>query len=185
MSVTTPYFRVSFPNVFRAKKNELSGKDEFSIVALFPKGADLSGLKKAAQDAIEKKWGTDKTKWPQNMRSPFRDHSEKMKDGKYPAGHEDGGVFINLKSSVRPGIVGPDMQEIIDESQFYAGCMARASVNAYAYDNKGNRGVSFGLNHLQKVGDGEPFGTRSRVEDAFAPVAGVAGSAKTASSLFD
>ena len=46
--VTTPEFRVSFPVVFKPKKNDLSGEDEYSIVALFPKGADLTALKNAA-----------------------------------------------------------------------------------------------------------------------------------------
>lgn len=174
-NINTPVFRVSYPNVFKAKKNDLNGKDEFSIVALFKKGEDLSALKAAAQKAITDKWGPDKAKWPTNLRSPFRDQAERAKevDGKriLPAGHEEGAIFINLKSSQRPGVVDQNVQDILDESLFYAGCWARASVNAYAYDQKGNKGVSFGLGNIQKVRDGDPLGNRARPEQDFAPIA--------------
>lgn len=174
-NINTPKFRVSYPNVFKPKRNELNGKDEYSVVALFPKAADIKVLKEAAQKAIIERWGPDKTKWPTNLRSPFRDQSERAKevDGKriLPAGHEEGAIFLNLKSSQRPGVVDQNVQDIIDESQFYAGCWARASVNAYAYDQKGNRGVSFGLGNIQKVAEGEPLGNRAKPEQDFAPIA--------------
>jgi len=59
-NILTPKFRVSYPNVFRAKKNDLSGKDEFSVVALFPKGSDLRALQAAAKEVTVEKWGADK-----------------------------------------------------------------------------------------------------------------------------
>jgi len=37
--LNTPEFRVAFPQVFTAKKNDLNGKDEYSVVALFPKAS--------------------------------------------------------------------------------------------------------------------------------------------------
>lgn len=187
--VMTPIFRVSYPNVFKSKKNELNGKDEYSLVALFPKGADLSSLKKAATEAIEKKWGPDKAKWPANLRTPFRDQGERAKldeaSGKkiLPAGYEEGAIFLTLKSTAKPGVVDQKVQDIIDQSQFYAGCFARATVNAYAYDNKGNRGVSFGLTNIQKVKDGEPLSGRPKAQDDFAPVENADGGAAT--SLFN
>ena len=189
-TVNTPHFRVSYPNVFKPKRNDLSGKDEYGLVALFKKGEDLSKLKAAAQKAITDKWGPDKNKWPANLRSPFRDQAERAKDvdGKriLPAGHEEGAIFINLKSAQRPGVVDQNVEQIIDESQFYAGCYAIASVNAYAYDQKGNRGVSFGLGNVQKVKDGEPLGNRARPEQEFAPIQTAEGgaTAATATDLF-
>jgi hypothetical protein len=178
-NVNTPIFRVSYPNVFKPAFNKLNNKEEFSVVALFKKGEDLTKLKQAAQAAIEKKWGTDKTKWPKNLRSPFRDQAERAKDvdGKriLPAGHEEGAIFLNLKSSQRPGVVDQQVQAIINESEFYSGCYAIASVNAYAYSQLGNNGVSFGLGNLQKVKDGEPLGNRARPEADFAPISVPAG----------
>jgi hypothetical protein len=173
-NVITPEFRASFPQVFRAKRNDLNGKDEYSIVALFPKGADLSGLNAQIAAAAAEKFGADKSKWPKGMRNPIRDQSEKEKDGKLPDGMEAGAKFITLRSTQRPGLVDGNRQAIIDESDFYAGCFARAQVRAYAYDQKGNKGVAFGLQNLQKTRDGDPLSGRQKAEDAFEAVAGAA-----------
>lgn len=175
MSVMTPKFRVSYPNVFKPKRNELSKKDEYSVVALFPKDADLSALKAAVKKVIEDKLGADEKKWPKNIRLPFRDQGEKKKtndEGKevLPSGHVEGAIFLNLKSATRPGVVNQNVEDIIDETDFYAGCWARATVNPYYYDQAGNKGVSLGLVNIQKVGEGDPLSGRSTPTDDFAPV---------------
>lgn len=175
-NVITPEFRVSFPNLFKPRLNELSKQEEYSVVALFKKDADLKVLRDAAQAAVEKKWGKDPAKWPKKMKTPFRDQGERAKevDGKtvLPAAHEEGAIFLNLKSKMKPGVVDQTgKNEITDETQIYAGCYARAVVSCYAYDQAGNRGVSFGLQHVQKLRDGEALGGRVRLEDAFEPVA--------------
>lgn len=170
-SVVTPKFRVSYASVFKPRKNELNGNDEYSVVALFPKGADLSGLKAAANEAVSKKFGPDKTKWPTNLRNPFRDQAERAKNGILPTGYEAGAYYLNLKSSQRPGVVDSNVQPILDEAEFYSGCYAKASISAYAYSNKGNNGVSFSLVNLQKVGDGDTLGGRTRPEEDFKPIA--------------
>lgn len=184
VTCTTPTFRASYPYVFEARKNELNGKDEFSLVALFGKGIDITPLRAAANAAVIKKWGPDKAKWPQNLKSPFREHKEKMKEGKYPDGYEDGGIFITFKAQDRPTIVDQAMQEVIEPRKVYAGVYLRASVAAYAYDNKGNRGVAFGLNHLQIVKDGDPISGRPSVTQAFEAIDSGDGAAQSASDLF-
>lgn len=186
-NVLTPEFRVSYPNVFTARKNDLNGKDEYSVVALFPKGADLSKLEAACKEVMEEKWGKDSSKWPRPLRSPFRKQDEKEKEieGKMvmPAAHEKGAIFLNLRSQQRPGVVDHQVQDIIDQSQFYAGCWAKATVRPYAYDMKGNRGVAFGLQNIQKTKDGDPLSGRPTAQDDFAPIQG-ADSGKAASDLF-
>lgn len=181
MPTMTPTFRVSFPNVFKPKENQLSKKLEYSLLALFEKGADLSKLEAAAEAAGVKKWGPDKKKWPKNIRTPFRDQGEKAKEndeGKevLPVGHVKGAIFLNLKSKERPGVVDQQTNPIIVESEFYPGCYARATVNAYAYSQAGNNGISFGLVNIQKVKDGDTFGSRTKPEDDFAPIDNVVGS---------
>lgn len=171
-NVITPKFRVSYPNVFAAKKNDLNGKDEYSLVALFAPGEDLSTLKAAAKAAIVEKWGADQSKWPSNLKSPFRDQGEKEKSGVMPDGYVKGATFITLKSNQKPGLVDGNRQAIIDPSAFYAGCYARASVRFFAYDQKGNRGVSCSLQNLQKMGEGESLSGRVSAEAEFSPVEG-------------
>lgn len=173
-NVMTPEFRVSFPTLFAPQLNDLNGKMEYSVVALFPKGADLSALKAAAQAAVVEKWGADKAKWPTALKTPFRDQAERAKDGVLPGGHEAGAIFMTLKSTQKPGVVDEQVNDVIDTSMIYAGCWGRATVRAYAYDQKGNRGVAFGLQNFQKTRDGDPLSGRTRAADDFEPVAGAA-----------
>lgn len=199
-NVITPEFRVSYPKVFQPEKNDLNGQMEYTLTALFKKGEDLSRLKKAAEEACEKKWGKDKAKWPKNLKNPFRDQGEKEKeietvekkkivgeDGVskivevkviklvMPVGYEKGAMFLNLKSKQRPGIVDQQMNDIIDPVEFYGGCYARASIQASAYDQKGNKGVSFWLQNLQKIRDGESFGGRMKPQEDFEPIEAASG----------
>ena len=95
-NIVTGEVRFNFPNVFRPGKT-LNPNDEakYSIVVLFPAGYDLTSLKQAAQAAIVEKWGSDKAKWPTNLRTPFRDQGEKPD----MEGYEPGSIFINSRSS--------------------------------------------------------------------------------------
>lgn len=186
----TPKFRVSYPQVFEPKKNDLNGKMEYSVMAVFPKGADLSALKKAAEEEIEKKLGKDRAKWPKNLRSPFRPHEDRMKTDEVtgkeylPEPFEAGGFWMNLKSTQKPQLVDQQVKHISDQSSFYPGCWAIASVNSFYYDQKGNKGISFGLGNLQKVADGDPLSGRTKAEDDFAPVESSDSGADT-NSLFN
>jgi hypothetical protein len=107
-----------------------------------------------------------------------------------PAGYEDpDAIFITFKATekYKPGVVDANVKDIIEPREFYSGCYARASVRAYVYDNKGNRGVGFGLNNVQKLRDGEPLGGSggpARPSDEFQAVAEVGGSTGAA-SVFD
>lgn len=184
----TPRVRLSYPNLFRAKA-QMEGKEPvFSCMLIF--GADVlntpeyQALRAAAQAAAVEKWGQN---IPPNLRSPFRPNSER--EGK--PGHDAGGVFLNASSKNRPGVVhntAAGLQPIIDENEVYGGCWVVASLGVYAYDQKGNRGVSFGLNNVLKVSDGDPLGTRVTPEDDFAgvaaPPAAPMGGTGTAASLF-
>ncbi len=158
--VVTPIFRVSFPAVFKPEGMDGS-EPKYGVTMLFDSEADLTELKQIARAAVKEKWGD---KPPANMRTPFRDGAEKPDLDGYA-----GCVFVAARSKRRPGVVDENVQPIIDESQFYAGCYARASVTAYTYDKSGNKGVSFSLVNVQKIKDGEPFSSTSNPEDDFGP----------------
>lgn len=187
-SIVTPTFRVSYPNVFEARKNPLSGKDEFSVEAVFEKGADLSKLKEAAQEALANQFGHDKSKWPQNLRNPFKDQALKAKDvdGQQvlPELYEEGAIYMNLRTANKPSVVDQNVQPILEKSEFYAGCYARASVSVYAYNKGGNAGVNFSLVNIQKVKDGDPLGGRTAPEEDFAPVQSAKAEASSGTDLF-
>ena len=79
-----------------------------------------------------------------------------------------GCYFINANSATAPGIVDADRQPILERSEVYSGVYGRASINLYAFNSNGNKGIACGLNNLQKISDGEPLGGKSRAEDDFA-----------------
>ena len=81
--------------------------------------------------------------------------------------HRDS-YFVNANSGTAPGIVDADRNPIIDRSEVYSGVYGRASINFYAFNSNGKKGIACGLNNLQKIRDGEPLGGKTRAEDDFA-----------------
>jgi len=164
LKVKTPRFRVSYPHVFKPRLNTLSGKQEFSVDALFPKkGSDLTVLKEAQKKAIAEMWPDGA---PKNLRGFITDGDEK---GGECAGH----WVMKMKSYLEsaPIIVGPKkingkLPIITNPKEFYGGCFARAVVTIKAYDKNGGRGVSAWLDSLQKLEDGEKFGAPPTDPDA-------------------
>lgn len=179
-SVITPEFRVSFANVFTPRdgvKNDdgTVGKKKYSLTMLWPKSTDLAKLKAAVVEAIKAEWGDDAAKWPTKtidvngkdtvisaLRMPFRKGTEKDYEGYGPDV-----IFASATSINRPGLLGPDRKKIISPDEFYSGCYAIADVRPYAYKVKGNLGITFALNHILKMRDGEPFSGAGTPENAF------------------
>lgn len=157
--IVTPIFRAAFVQVHKARAYK-GGEPKYSLKMLFKKGTDLSALKQLAQTAIEERW-PNKEKRPETLKTPFRDGDKVSWDG------FAGTIFATASSLYQPGIVDRQRQPILTEDGFYSGCHARATINAFAYDTAGNRGVSFGLQNLQFVKDDEAFTGRSAPEDDF------------------
>lgn len=78
-----------------------------------------------------------------------------------------GAYFVNANSTTAPQIVDRSVQPILDRNEVYSGCYARVSINFYAFNSNGNRGVACGLGNIQKVRDGEPLGGKSSAADDF------------------
>ena len=177
----TPKARVSFPHVFEAHAMAEGQEKKFSCVFLFDKKTDLAPLKKAAHNAAVEKWGGDKTKWPKNLKQPFRDGDEKSDLKGYA-----GTIYVTATSKKRPGVVAADAQTpLTDDVDFYPGCYARATLIAFAYDTNGNKGVSFSLQNIQKLGDGEKFSGRKAASEEFDAVEDGSDDPSNFSSGFD
>jgi len=61
--------------------------------------------------------------------------------------------------------------QITDEEEVYSGCYGYASVNFFAFNTAGNKGVAAGLNNVLKTRDGDYLGSRVSAEADFADVA--------------
>ena len=162
--------RWSYANVWDAKSIN-GGAPKFSVSLIIPKSdtVTVNKIKAAIQAAYEE--GQSKLKGNgksvpalSTLKTPLRDGDlERPDDEAYKNSY-----FINANSGTAPGIVDADRNPIIDRSEMYSGVKGRASINLYAYNVNGNRGIACGLNNLQKISDGTPLGGKSRAEDDFA-----------------
>jgi hypothetical protein len=97
------------------------------------------------------------------IKNPLRDGDiERPDDPAYANAY-----FVNANSATAPGIVDADRNEIITRSEVYSGVYGRASINFYAFNSNGNRGIACGLNNLQKFRDGEPLGGKASASSDF------------------
>lgn len=182
-NIITPEFRAAFVGLFKATapKDNPNGAKKYSMRAVFMPESDLATLKEQAKIAAEEKWGAGKV--PKTIRSPFRTNEEL--ENPIPGVPDDAVVMtFSANEDRRPGVVDKNLQDIIDDSEVYSGAWFRAQVRAYAYDNAGNKGVSFGLQNVQKLRDDEPLG-RGKVPASKAFEAFGGGSSKSAANLFD
>lgn len=168
--ITGPNTRWSYCNVWQPKSIN-GGTPKYSVSLIIPK-SDTATINKI-KAAIEAAYKEGEAKLKGNGRSvpalsvlktPLRDgDAERPDDEAYANAY-----FVNANSATAPGIVDADRQPILDTSEVYSGVYGRASINFYAFNSNGNKGIACGLNNLQKIRDGESLGGKSRPEDDFA-----------------
>ena len=167
--ITGPTTRWSYANVWDPKSIN-GGAPKYSVSLIIPKSdtKTVEKIKAAIQAAYEegqsKLKGNGKTVPALSvLKTPLRDGDlERPDDEAYKNSY-----FINANSAAAPGIVDADRNPILERSEVYSGVYGRASINLYAFNSNGNKGIACGLNNLQKISDGEPLGGRSRAEDDF------------------
>jgi len=170
--VVTGMVRFSYSHVW--EPDSIDGDDpKYSVSILIPKNdiATLQDVQRAVQAAIEagktKLAGANGQVNMAGIKTPLRDGDlERADDDAYR-----GCYFMNASSKNRPGIVDAAVKPILSQSEFYSGCYGRASVNFYAFNAKGNKGIACGLNNVQKLQDGEPLAGGSTPDEDFTPVA--------------
>lgn len=178
--IITPKATLSYPHLAEPQKAEDGKKPKYSCALVFEPGTDLSAMRAAAIEAGQAKFGNSfkvGTGPKQRtitfeealdlglFRSPFRTDAEAK-------GYPEGSVFVNVRTETKPQCVRADVSRIADEDikeTLYPGCIVKASLNAFGYENSGNKGVSFGLNNIQKIADGERLDSRVAAEAEFEP----------------
>ena len=162
--------RWSYVNAWEPKSIN-GGAPKYSVSLIIPK-SDTKTVEKS-QAAIQAAYEEGQGKLKGNgksvpalsvLKTPLRDgDAERPDDEAYADSY-----FVNANSGTAPGIVDADRNPIIDRSEVYSGVYGRASINFYAFNSNGNKGIACGLNNLQKIRDGEPLGGKTRAEDDFA-----------------
>ena len=120
----------------------------------------IRGIDAAIQAGIGKFGGKIPNKAA--LKLPLRDGDAERDDEAYANSY-----FVNANSPTAPQIVDRAVQPILDRSEVYSGCYAKVSINFYAFNSNGNRGIACGLGNIQKIRDGEPLGGRSSAADDF------------------
>lgn len=151
--VITSKVRFCYAHVFEPTAIEEGQEKKYSVSVIIPKSDTklINKIKAAIQAALEEGKAKFGGKIPANYKNPLRDGDlERPDDENYANSY-----FFTANSSRKPGIVDADLNPILDKDEFYSGCYGRASVNFYAFNVSGNKGVAVGLNNLQKLEDGE------------------------------
>ena len=168
--ITGPKIRWSYANVWEPKSIN-GGAPKYSVSLIIPKSdtKTVTAVKNAIQAAYDE--GQSKLKGNSksvpalsSIKNPLRDGDLERPDDET---YKDS-FFINANSATAPGIVDAARQPILERSEVYSGVYGRASINFYAFNSNGNKGIACGLNNLQKISDGEPLGGKTRAEDDFA-----------------
>ena len=158
--------RISFAAIFEPKS--INGSEaKYSVSCLIPKEdkktllAIHKAIEAAKEDGKVRKWGG---KVPPNLKMPLRDGDiDRPDDENYTSC-----FFLNASSKDAPQVVDRHVQPVLDPMMVYSGCYCNVSVNFYAFNSNGNRGIACGLGNIQKVRDGEPLGGKSSAADDFA-----------------
>jgi len=176
--VVTGEVRLSYVTLFEPKAITEGDDLKYSVSAIIPK-SDKDTLKRintAVNELLadnkdmlkivkgeDGKWKSVKGQKP--IRLPLRDGDEEKDDEAY----EDC-FFLTPSHKNKPIVVDEDRQEIIDPREIYSGCYGRVSMNFFAYDKAGNRGIGCSLNSVQKLRDGDSLGggyTKASIEEDF------------------
>jgi hypothetical protein len=166
--VITGKVRFSFCHIFEPQEPQGGGDPKYSVTLLIPKSdtATVNKIKAAMAEARDNFC----TRNGANALPAKPTHTLHDGDGQRPSGDDFGpeckGCYvITVSSKQKPVIVDSFRNEITDPGEVYSGCYGRAAINFYGYSKAGKKGISAGLLSIQKLSDGEPFGTVGSASD--------------------
>lgn len=164
--VITGVVRLSYANVHEPRSIN-GGTPKYSVSLIIPKSdtKTLNDINSAVDAAIEEGRGKFGGKIPKKsaLKLPLRDGDIDRPDDE---AYQDS-YFVNANSVSPPEIVDKELNPIMSRSEVYSGVYARVSINFYAFNSSGNRGIACGLGNIQKIRDGEPLGSKSTAAEDF------------------
>lgn len=163
--VVTGVVRLSYANIWDPASIN-GGTPKYSVSLIISKDDEktLAAINAAIDNAIKEGAAKFGGKIPNkaSLKLPLRDGDTERDDEAYKNAY-----FVNANSTTAPQIVDRSVQPILDRAEVYSGCYARVSINFYAFNSNGNRGIACGLGNIQKVRDGEPLGGKTSAADDF------------------
>lgn len=171
--VLTGEVRLSYCNLTTPRASQQGGEPKYGVTLLIPKSdaATLNDIAKsieaAYEDGVTRKWGGAR---PQ-MKVLLHD-GDGLRPSGLPFGDECKGHYvINASSKNKPQVVGIDnINTELAPNDIYSGMYARVTLNFFAYDTSGSKGVGCGLGNVMKTKDGEPLAGGASAASDFADV---------------
>ena len=156
--VLTGEVRLSYVNLTTPRAPQQGGEPKYSVTLLIPKTdaatvANINASMKAAyDDGVSKKWGGAH---PQPK--VLLHDGDGLRPSGLPFGDECKGHWVLTASTKnKPQVVGIDNLDCeLSPSDIYSGMYARVTINFFAYDTAGSKGVGCGLGNVLKTRDGE------------------------------
>lgn len=172
--VLTGEVRLSYAALTAPRASQQGGKEKYSVTLLIPKTdtatiADLNASFQAAYDeGVAKKWNGARP----TPKAIIHD-GDGLRPSGVPFGDECKGHWVLTASSVnKPQVVGIDNVNCeLAPQDIYSGMFARVTVNFFAFDTAGNKGVGCGLGNVLKTRDGEPLSGGASAASDFADLA--------------
>lgn len=153
--------RMAFPRVFEPRRNDDTGVEKFELTLLIK--PEHACVKEYAAEclklAAEKFGGEQKARAVLQARPIFKRGDERDN----PPDGFAGNYYLTLRSKTMPDFYSSDRKRLTlaqAKELFYAGCMVNVLSSPWAYDAKGNRGVSHELLSIQFAGHGDAFSGR-------------------------
>ena len=169
--VVTGKCRFSFVSVFQPRKTDDMAEPKYELTLLIPKSdkKTYNAIMEAIDAASKKGAAKFGDKWPAKPKHTLKDGDGYKESGDAYGPECKGCWVLRASSKTAPGVVDMNCQDILNQTEVYSGCYGRASIDFYPFVVPSNKGISCGLQNVQKLADGEPLGGgRTRAEDDFA-----------------
>jgi len=163
--VLTGTCRLSYVHLTQPYAQQADAEPKYSTTLLIPK-SDIAtkqrvdaAIEAAIQAGVSKSWNGVR---PPVFGRPIYDGDGTRPSDGMPFGDECKGHWVMTASSKqKPQVVDGNLNDILSASEIYSGMFARVTINFFAYNQNGKKGIGCGLGNVQKLGDGEPLGGRT------------------------
>lgn len=169
MKIKLQNVRLSFPNLFTAKKQDADSSSPATFSAGFlidPEDKQIEMIEAAMQQVAKDKWGAkaDAVYKAMKVGDKLALHDGDTKS-QY-AGYE-GMMFINANNPTRPLVLDRDKSPLAEaDGKPYGGCYVNVSLEIWAQDNKFGKRINASLGGVQFVKDGDRFGGGSSADES-------------------
>ena len=160
--------RLSYVALLEPKAIQEGQDPKYSCMILIPKDdkKNLARIERAIDAAYEAGKATHlKGVKRDRFKITLRDADEELDLEANP--EFEGHMFMNVNSVQKPGLLDKYKKKTDSQDDIYSGVFAHVSVNFYAYNTAGNRGVTAGLNNVMSLGHGDYLGGRASAESDF------------------